>query len=86
LPLHTRIRHAPQRVTRMPALSIVTPLAHQQDKARSRLRENIRQAKLAGAPTQQLAALIEKVITRELSFEQANDMVLAIRRGQRQAA
>jgi hypothetical protein len=63
-----------------------TSILTYRDRARSRLRENLRQAALAGADRAALADIVGQVRDGNLSFDAANQQVLDIRRALRHQA
>lgn len=59
-------------------------LAHHRERALSRLRENVRQAKLHGCGYHRLDVIVSAVLTGDLSPREANAEVLTIRSRQEQ--
>ena len=57
-----------------------TSILTHQARAKSKVRENLRQATLEGASAEDLRVIVQALIDDEITYAAANDKLLAIRR------
>jgi hypothetical protein len=88
-PSHRRYRTDPASGASSPMLTTVSLMAHrqhQQDRARSRYRENLRQAMIVAthADDSLLREIVIAVDRGDWTYDQGNELVLKVRADQRQ--